>query len=117
MRWVSSLLMIAGLIGCSSSNEAIGSDGECIASFRGAVQAQSQMVSGVDADEGWGLFQGSSEWEGETPMCWVNLSSASACVGFRFDLEGRWAEPKWIRDEAVQPSACPYQGVGERFSF
>lgn len=117
MRWASSLLIVAGLIGCSSSSAAIDSDGECIASFRDAAQADGELVSGVDAAEAWGSFQGSNEWEGETPVCWVNFSSASSCTGFMFDLEGRWAEPKWIRDDLMQPIPCPFEGVGESFSL
>jgi len=109
--------MVIGLMACSSPREAIDSDSECVASFRDAVQGDGELVSDIQAAHGWGLFQGSDEWNGETPVCWVNFSSASSCTGFMFDLEGRWAEPEWVESGPVQAVPCPYEGRGESFSL
>ncbi len=69
---------------------------DCRASFDRAV------VDGVlpePAGDVSGRFQGSDDWNGETPVCWVHASTTDACHTFSLDIDGRWDPPVWQTGE------------------
>ena len=101
-------------LACGGTPE-IDTAAECIDSFRVALDDQEPEVRPPKSDElAWAAFQGADEWEGRTPVCWVNYGGPNSCHGFMFDLEGTWGPAEWT-DSGSHPGACPPEGAGTEF--
>jgi len=101
-------MLVVGLAmpGCGSSSD-IDTAEECISSFRAAlIDDDGSMRAPEDDEVAWAAYQGSDEWEGRTPVCWINYSGPTDCHGFMLDLEGTWSPAEWV-DSGSHPGACP----------
>jgi len=110
------LLVFLGtsLLACGGTPE-IDTAAECITSFRAALEEEAGTVRAPQPDElAWAAFQGADDWEGRTPVCWVNYSGLSECRGFMFDLNGTWGPAEWT-DSGSHPGSCPPERAGTEF--
>jgi len=100
-------LLVTALLAACSNGSRIDSTSKCIDSFQGALaNSEPGLRRPAENETAWGAFQDTDEWEGRTPVCWVNYSSEDSCLSFMYDLNGRWAEAKWIADDEDHPGAC-----------
>lgn len=101
---------VFGLVGfgCSSVTEAIDSDQECVDSFLTAVETNPELRLPSDGEEAAGAFQSAGDWNGETPVCWVNFRLGGSCESFMYDIEGRWTEAEWLPGDIDSSAGCTH---------
>lgn len=111
------LALLGPVAGCSSINDAIDSDRECVDSFLEAVGVDDELRPLAENESAWGSYQGEKDWEGGTPVCWVNYSGSGTCTGFMYDLEGRWAPAAWVLSTTETSRACAREQGGNGIEF
>lgn len=99
----------------SRTMQRIDSDRACIESFLNAVDVDPSLRRPGPDGAAWGLFQDSDEWNGETPVCWINFRERGGCVAFTLDVEGRWRDPAWAELPATDDDPCNSDGIGTDF--